>query len=238
MARGVPKAERIGEAAAMLDLVKLGGYGKRKPSQLSGGQRQRAVLARALINQPRVLLLDEPLGALDLKLREQMQDELKSIQQTLGITFIFVTHDQGEALSMADSRDERGPGDPSRNPPGGPRAPAHTLRSAFNILDIHDYPRARDLLRRGRLQQRFRSLSGSLIEASFGLGATGFQTFRYVILPNLGTALLAGGMIEELVQSRQSSVTNVVAMVVVLVTFLPILGAYYLTRGTTETRAT
>ncbi len=86
----------------MLDLVKLGGYGKRKPSQLSGGQRQRVALARALINRPRVLLLDEPLGALDLTLREQMQDELKSIQKTLGITFIFVTHDQGEALSMAD----------------------------------------------------------------------------------------------------------------------------------------
>ena len=102
MVRGAPKAERIGEAAAMLDLVKLGGYGKRKPSQLSGGQRQRVALARALINRPRVLLLDEPLGALDLKRREQMQDELKSIQKTLGITFIFVTHDQGEALSMAD----------------------------------------------------------------------------------------------------------------------------------------
>ena len=102
MVRGAPKAVRIREAAAMLDLVKLGGYGKRKPSQLSGGQRQRVALARALINRPRVLLLDEPLGALDLKLREQMQDELKSIQKTLGITFIFVTHDQGEALSRAD----------------------------------------------------------------------------------------------------------------------------------------
>ena len=86
----------------MLDLVKLAGFGGRKPAQLSGGQRQRVALARALINHPKVLLLDEPLGALDLKLREQMQVELKGLQRRLGITFIFVTHDQGEALSMAD----------------------------------------------------------------------------------------------------------------------------------------
>lgn len=86
----------------MLELVKLPGYGARKPSQLSGGQRQRVALARALVNKPKVLLLDEPLGALDLKLREQMQEELKSLQKALGITFVFVTHDQGEALSMAD----------------------------------------------------------------------------------------------------------------------------------------
>jgi putative spermidine/putrescine transport system ATP-binding protein len=85
-----------------LDLVALGGYGARKTGQLSGGQRQRVALARALVNKPKVLLLDEPLGALDLKLREQMQEELKSLQKSLGITFIFVTHDQGEALSMAD----------------------------------------------------------------------------------------------------------------------------------------
>ena len=78
------------------------GYGARRPGQLSGGQRQRVALARALVNKPKVLLLDEPLGALDLKLREQMQEELKSLQKSLGITFVFVTHDQGEALSMAD----------------------------------------------------------------------------------------------------------------------------------------
>lgn len=102
MVRGVPRDQRKDEAGRMLELVKLSGYGRRKPSELSGGQRQRVALARALINRPRVLLLDEPLGALDLKLREQMQDELKAIQETLGITFIFVTHDQGEALSMAD----------------------------------------------------------------------------------------------------------------------------------------
>ena len=83
-------------------MVKLGGYEERRPAQLSGGQRQRVALARALVNGPKVLLLDEPLGALDLKLREQMQEELKALQKQLGITFVFVTHDQGEALSMAD----------------------------------------------------------------------------------------------------------------------------------------
>ena len=102
MIKGVDKKERIKQVDAMLDLVRLPGYGSRKPSQLSGGQRQRVALARALINHPKVLLLDEPLGALDLKLRQQMQVELKSIQKRVGITFIFVTHDQEEALTMSD----------------------------------------------------------------------------------------------------------------------------------------
>ncbi len=102
MVKGVDKRARSAKAEEMLELVKLDGFGDRRPAQLSGGQRQRVALARALVNEPRVLLLDEPLGALDLKLREAMQDELKSLQQRLGITFVFVTHDQGEALSMAD----------------------------------------------------------------------------------------------------------------------------------------
>jgi putative spermidine/putrescine transport system ATP-binding protein len=102
MLRKVDRAARTKEAEAALELVKLKGYGERRPGQLSGGQRQRVALARAIINRPKVLLLDEPLGALDLKLRESMQDELKALQKQLGITFIFVTHDQGEALSMAD----------------------------------------------------------------------------------------------------------------------------------------
>jgi putative spermidine/putrescine transport system ATP-binding protein len=100
--RGVAAAERRRRAVEMLDLVRLGEFADRRPNQLSGGQKQRVALARALINQPKVLLLDEPLGALDLKLREEMQAELKGLQQRLGITFVFVTHDQGEALSMAD----------------------------------------------------------------------------------------------------------------------------------------
>ena len=102
MIKGVPKNERYKQVNEMLDLVRLPGLGHRKPSQLSGGQRQRVALARALINHPKVLLLDEPLGALDLKLRQQMQVELKSLQKRVGITFIFVTHDQEEALTMSD----------------------------------------------------------------------------------------------------------------------------------------
>jgi putative spermidine/putrescine transport system ATP-binding protein len=102
MIKKVPKPERAQRVLEMLDLVQLSGFEHRKPSQLSGGQRQRVALARALINHPRVLLLDEPLGALDLKLRQQMQTELKAIQKKVGITFIFVTHDQEEALTMSD----------------------------------------------------------------------------------------------------------------------------------------
>jgi putative spermidine/putrescine transport system ATP-binding protein len=100
--RKVPKAERRQRVDDALHMVRLEGYEGRKPGQLSGGQRQRVALARALVNRPRVLLLDEPLGALDLKLREEMQIELKRIQQEVGITFIYVTHDQAEALTMSD----------------------------------------------------------------------------------------------------------------------------------------
>ncbi len=102
MINKVPKERRMKQVDEMLDLVRLPGFGYRKPSQLSGGQRQRVALARALINHPKVLLLDEPLGALDLKLRQQMQVELKNIQREVGITFVFVTHDQEEALTMSD----------------------------------------------------------------------------------------------------------------------------------------
>lgn len=98
----VPKAEIKERVREMLELVQLNGYEKRLPSQLSGGQKQRVAIARALINNPRVLLLDEPLGALDLKLRKEMQLELKNLQKKLGITFIYVTHDQEEALTMSD----------------------------------------------------------------------------------------------------------------------------------------
>jgi len=98
----VSKDERRRRASEALDMVRLSGYEARKPGELSGGQRQRVALARAIVNRPRVLLLDEPLGALDLKLREQMQVELKGIQGDVGITFIYVTHDQDEALTMSD----------------------------------------------------------------------------------------------------------------------------------------
>ncbi len=101
-ARRVPKAEREKKVAEALALVKLADMGGRKPSQLSGGQQQRVALARALVNQPAVLLLDEPLGALDLKLRKAMQIELKHIQEQVDITFVYVTHDQEEALTMSD----------------------------------------------------------------------------------------------------------------------------------------
>lgn len=98
----VPKAEIKERVSEMIKLVQLEGLEKRKPAQMSGGQKQRVAIARALINKPRVLLLDEPLGALDLKLRKQMQLELKHLQQKLGITFVYVTHDQEEALTMSD----------------------------------------------------------------------------------------------------------------------------------------
>jgi len=98
----VARGERHRRAGEALALVRLEGYGGRKPAQLSGGQRQRVALARAIVNRPQALLLDEPLGALDLKLRQELQVELKRIQQELGITFVYVTHDQEEALTMSD----------------------------------------------------------------------------------------------------------------------------------------
>jgi putative spermidine/putrescine transport system ATP-binding protein len=99
---GVSKAERARRRDEALEMVRLPDYGGRRPAELSGGQRQRVALARAIVNRPKVLLLDEPLGALDLKLREQMQAELKTIQGDVGITFVYVTHDQDEALTMSD----------------------------------------------------------------------------------------------------------------------------------------
>jgi putative spermidine/putrescine transport system ATP-binding protein len=100
--KGVGRRERAAQVAEVLKMVRLDGYGDRKPVQLSGGQRQRVALARSIVNRPKVLLLDEPLGALDLKLRQEMQVFLKALQRDLGMTFIYVTHDQEEALTMSD----------------------------------------------------------------------------------------------------------------------------------------
>jgi len=100
--KGVPRVQRKAQVAEVLDMVRLGGYGDRKPVQLSGGQRQRVALARSIVNRPKVLLLDEPLGALDLKLRQEMQVFLKGLQRDLAMTFLYVTHDQEEALTMSD----------------------------------------------------------------------------------------------------------------------------------------
>jgi putative spermidine/putrescine transport system ATP-binding protein len=100
--RKVPRAQAKERVDAALEMVQMSDFAKRKPGQLSGGQRQRVALARAIVNEPKVLLLDEPLGALDLKLRQEMQVELKRIQRSIGITFIYVTHDQEEALTMSD----------------------------------------------------------------------------------------------------------------------------------------
>src|SRR5213075_757741 len=100
--KGIPRRERASQVAQVLRMVRLEGYGGRKPVQLSGGQRQRVALARSIVNRPKVLLLDEPLGALDLKLRQEMQVFLKSLQRELGMTFLYVTHDQEEALTMSD----------------------------------------------------------------------------------------------------------------------------------------
>src|SRR5207253_6127268 len=100
--KGVKRRERAVQVNQVLKMVRLEGYGSRKPVQLSGGQRQRVALARSIVNQPRVLLLDEPLGALDLKLRQEMQVFLKALQRDLGMTFLYVTHDQEEAPTMSD----------------------------------------------------------------------------------------------------------------------------------------
>ena len=126
----VPRRDRDGRVEDVLRRMRLPGVGGRKPAQLSGGQRQRVALARAIVNRPDVLLLDEPLGALDLKLRQEMQLFLKSLQQDVGITFVYVTHDQDEALTMSDrlavfnARPDRAARDSRR----GLRAPAERVR--------------------------------------------------------------------------------------------------------------
>ncbi len=131
--RGAAESARCARVAELLDLVQLPGYQKRFPAELSGGQRQRVAIARAVAHPPRVLLMDEPLGALDLKMRENMQRELRAIQRRLGITTIYVTHDQTEAMVMSRPHrgDEPGPGGTNRDPGGHLPAPGHQVRCAI-----------------------------------------------------------------------------------------------------------
>ncbi|WP_137921894.1 ABC transporter ATP-binding protein [Hydrogenophaga sp. 2FB] len=180
MVQGVERRARHARVEQMLDLVRLSGVGERRPGQLSGGQRQRVALARALINQPQVLLLDEPLGALDLKLREQMQTELKALQRQLGITFLFITHDQHEALSMSDRIGVFNKG--RLEQVGAPQAiynqPATRFVAEFvGAANVFDGARARELagvdsvmLRPERIRlgaPRQARLSGSVIDAQY-----------------------------------------------------------------------
>jgi putative spermidine/putrescine transport system ATP-binding protein len=150
----VAKAERARRVAEALEMVRLSGYGPRRPHELSGGQRQRIALARALVNSPRLLLLDEPLGALDLKLREQMQVELKAIQREVGITFLFVTHDQDEALTLCDRLAVMREG---------------RLEQVGAAADVYDRPRTRFV---AEFVGTSNVLSGAAARTVFGRGLT------------------------------------------------------------------
>jgi putative spermidine/putrescine transport system ATP-binding protein len=153
--RRIPRADRASRVEAALDMVQMTEFGHRKPSQLSGGQRQRVALARAIVNEPEVLLLDEPLGALDLKLRQEMQVELKRIQRQIGITFIYVTHDQEEALTMSDRlavfRDGR---IEQVGPPGEVyESPATEFVASFvGTSNVIETPRGRAVLRPEKIE--------------------------------------------------------------------------------------
>jgi len=193
--KGVEKSERHARAMEALRQVRLDGYENRKPAQLSGGQRQRVALARALVNRPSVLLLDEPLGALDLKLREQMQIELKELQRQVGITFIFVTHDQEEALTMSDRIAVFNNGNIEQL--GTPREIYDNPKSSFvsefvgqtNKIDIDgrkinvrpEFVTVSESISRGD-----RSFKGILKDAIF-VGAT----TRYLVLTELGESIIS-----------------------------------------------
>ena len=157
MVKGVGKSARRSQAREALATMRLAGMDDRRPGQLSGGQRQRVALARALVNHPKVLLLDEPLGALDLKLREQMQLELKSIQREVGVTFLFVTHDQEEALTMSDriAVFNEGQVEQVGTPSRGLREPRHAVRRGLRRhVEPHRRRRRAHPARRGRHVQR------------------------------------------------------------------------------------
>jgi len=198
---GIAKGERGSRAADALEMVRLGDYGTRKPAELSGGQRQRVALARAIVNQPRVLLLDEPLGALDLKLREQMQVELKSIQSDVGITFIYVTHDQEEALTMSDRVAVFNEG---RIEQVGPPA---------EIYERPGNPFMRSALVAGALLA-FALSFDEIIVTTFTVGA-GDQTLPIWILTNFS-------------RPNQLPIVNVVAVFVIVLSIIPVYFAHKL----------
>ena len=165
------KAERAKRGDEALEMVRLPGYAERKPGELSGGQRQRVALARAIVNRPKVLLLDEPLGALDLKLREQMQVELKTIQGEVGITFVYVTHDQDEALTMSDriAVFNDGPDRAGQLPGRALRAPRERVRRRLRRRLQRDRARRRAADRCGRRRSSC---------SSPGAGADGLRSER------------------------------------------------------------
>jgi spermidine/putrescine transport system ATP-binding protein len=165
--KDMPKAEKPGRVAEALELVRLGGLGRRRPHQLSGGQQQRVALARALVLSPSVLLLDEPLGALDAKLRRELQVELKSIQREIGITFLYVTHDQEEALTMSDRLAVMSNGKVEQL--GVPRDVYERPETAF----VADFLGVSNLMRGRTLEGRAVDVGGVVLTASQGEARAG-----------------------------------------------------------------
>jgi len=217
----VGRRERTQRAEEALDSVQLGGFADRKPAQLSGGQRQRVALARALVNRPKVLLLDEPLGALDLKLREQMQVELKGIQRQVGITFLFVTHDQEEALTMSDriAVFANGRIEQVGTPAEVYEQPATPFVAGFvgtsNLLA--DDVAARVLGRRGTWSVRPEKIRIAAADARPGLNEDGaVGTVREVVYVGSATRFLvdldAGASLVALQQNLQTSSMDVQGM--------------------------
>jgi putative spermidine/putrescine transport system ATP-binding protein len=192
---GADKSERVQRRDEALEMVRLPGYADRKPGELSGGQRQRVALARAIVNRPQVLLLDEPLGALDLKLREQMQSELKTIQEEVGITFVYVTHDQDEALTMSDriAVFNQGRIEQVSPPLELYEHPANEFVAGFvgvsNVIErdgerLTIRPEKIELLEQGTLAEGLQTESGKIVDVSYVGAVT-----RYTVELDAGGAL-------------------------------------------------